>query len=301
MTRSASPDAVSASGVMLAIGAYGAWGVVPLFWHELRALDAVEILAHRVAWSLVFVTAALGLTGRFKAARAVLADAKLRRRLLLTSALISVNWGVFIWSVSTHRLVDASLGYFINPLVNVALGVAVLREHLRRLQLIAVALGAVGLVGMIAAAHTIPWLALLLAATFAGYGLLRKTAPVESLVGLFVESLVVAPLAIGYIVWREATHHGVLFGGDARLVALVIASGPVTALPLAAFAAAARRLPLTRLGFFQYLSPSLQVLIAVWVFGEPLGAGRLGAFAIIWFALGVSSLDLIFSARLRGR
>jgi chloramphenicol-sensitive protein RarD len=279
------------AGVIYAVLAYGAWGVVPLFWKQLERLDALEILAHRVFWSLVFVGAALLAVKRGHKALEALRSRKQMSYLVLSGALIAGNWGLFIWAVLEHRLLEASLGYFMNPLVNVVLGVALLRERLRRAQGVGVLLGASGLLVMLVATSSPVWVALTLASSFAVYGYLRKVAPVESLVGLFVETLLISPAAIFVLVSREIAGTGLFSGGDLALLPWAIMAGPVTAVPLAMFAAAARRLPLSVLGFFQYLAPSLQFLLAVTAFGEKVEPARLAAFGLIWLALVVVSID----------
>lgn len=278
-------------GTLYALVAYGSWGVVPLFWKLLDRMGAAEILAYRVACSVVFVLAVLAATKRLEAVRAVFRDRSTLRLLIASSLLIALNWGVFIWAVTTGHLVDASLGYFVNPLVSVVLGVVLLRERLRRLQWIAVALGGVGLALMFLSRASGLVVPLTLALTFATYGYLRKMAPVESMIGLFVETLVCAPLAIGYLIVVEASGEGILARGELTLLPLALLAGPVTAVPLAAFAAAARRMPLSTLGFFQYIAPSLQFLTAVVLFGEKVEPGRFAAFAIIWAALAAITLD----------
>lgn len=278
-------------GVIYAVLAYGAWGVVPLFWKHLESLDALEILAHRVFWSLVFVGVALFAAKRGTKALEALKSRKQMSYLVLSGALIAGNWGLFIWAVLQHRLLEASLGYFMNPLVNVVLGVALLGERLRRAQGIGVALGASGLLVMLIATSSPVWVALTLASSFAVYGYLRKVAPVESLVGLFVETLLISPAAIYVLVSRELAGTGLLARGEFTLLPWAIMAGPVTAVPLAMFAAAARRLPLSVLGFFQYLAPSLQFLLAVTAFGEKVEPARFAAFGLIWLALVVVTVD----------
>jgi chloramphenicol-sensitive protein RarD len=286
-------------GVVFAVLAYGSWGLVPLFWRLVRDIDPLEILAHRVAWSLVVVAGLLAVLG---GGRAALAAMRSRRTLLLflaSSAVIGVNWGLFIWAVSTNHLSDASLGYFINPLANVVLGVVALKERLGRGQRVSVALAAIAVLFLVVAGGVFPWLALTLAGTFAAYGLMRKLAPLESLAGLFVETLVLAPVALGAIAFFELRGGGALSRGEPRLVLLLAASGAVTALPLVWFAAAARRLPLSTLGLFQYIAPSLQLLVAVFLFGEVVEPARWGAFALIWLALAIHSVALVRDGRLR--
>jgi chloramphenicol-sensitive protein RarD len=283
-------------GVVYAVLAYGSWGLVPLFWKLLEGVGPLEILAHRIAWSLLLVTALLVMTG---GARSAFGAIKKRRTLLLflaSSALIAANWGLFILAVMTHRLADASLGYFINPLANVVLGVMVLGEKLARLQKLAVGLAAFAVAFLLIAGGTFPWLAFALAGSFAIYGLLRKLAPLESIAGLFVETLVLTPVALVAIVWFES-HGGAFSGGDHRLALLLATSGPITALPLVWFAAAARKLPLSTLGLFQYLAPSLQLLVAVFVFREDVPVQRFIAFGLVWAALAIHTVHLLRNAK----
>ena len=293
------PDPVrDGGGVVYAVLAYGSWGLVPLFWKLLDGVGPVEILAHRIAWSLILVTALLFLTGGAKSAFGAF---KIRRTLLLflaSSALIAVNWGLFILAVTTHRLADASFGYFINPLANVVLGVVVLGEKLARLQKIAVGLAALAVGFLLIAGGTFPWLAFALAGTFAIYGLIRKLAPLESIAGLFVETLVLTPVALAAIVWFES-HGGAFSRGDHHLALLLVACGPITALPLVWFAAAARKLPLSTLGLFQYLAPSLQLLVAVFVFREDVPVQRFVAFGLVWAALVIHTTHLLRSSARR--
>jgi len=280
------------SGLAFALGAYGAWGVIPLYWRLLSALSPVEILAHRVAWSLVFVGAAVLAMGDRDSLRAALRDRRTRALLGASSLLIGVNWVVFIASIQMHRLSEASLGYFINPLVNVALGVAVFRERLRPGQGASIASALVGVVILVAFNGSFPWIALALASTFAAYGLIRKLAPVPSAVGLLVETLVLSPLALTYLGHLASSHSGAFALGPSTL-ALLSLSGPLTALPLVWFARAARALPLSTLGIVQYVAPTLQFLIAVFVLGEPMPAARWAAFGFIWLALVIFSVDLV--------
>jgi chloramphenicol-sensitive protein RarD len=290
------PRPVAPTGLLFAIAAYGAWGVVPLYWRLLSSVSPVEILAHRIAWSLVFVSAlAFAMGARADLLRA-LRDRRTRAMLAASSVLIGVNWVVFIGSIQAHRLSEASLGYFINPLVNVALGVAVFREQLRAAQRVSIALALLGVGILVASNATFPWIALVLAASFASYGLLRKLAPVPATVGLLVETLLLAPLALGYLAHLAASRAGAFALGPGTL-ALLALSGPLTALPLVWFARAARAMPLATLGIVQYLAPTLQFLIAVFVFGEAMPATRWAAFGCIWLALGLFSVDSVRAHR----
>ncbi|MBX9814048.1 MAG: EamA family transporter RarD [Sphingomonas sp.] len=286
-----------ARGLPLALGAYVLWGLLPLYFVPLRGVGAVEVVAHRICWSLLLLGAIVLLAGRGARLKAALTDPKTRARLVLSAVLIAINWLVYVWSVETRHVVEASLGYFLNPLVNVVLGTALLGERLGRAQAAAVALAGAG-VAVLALGMGVGhgfWVSLTLAISFALYGLVRKTTPVEALEGLTIETLVLAPLAAGYLAWHGAP--GLAQGG--AVPALLFASGAVTAMPLLLFAAAARRLPLTTLGLIQYLSPSLQFLIAVALLGERLTIAHLICFALIWSGLALVAADGVRAARRR--
>ncbi len=289
------------AGSLFAIGAYGAWGVVPIFWKLLQRMSAWQILAHRVVWSLVLMIGVLAAGRRLRDVRSALRAPRTVALLVLSSALIGCNWGLFIWAVTANRLVDASFGYFMNPLVNVVLGVVLLREKLRRLQWVAVGVAGVGLAVLLVSHGRGLAVGLTLAGTFAAYGLCRKVVQVDALVGLFVETLVCAPFAVAYLVRSETRGEGLVAMGSPSLFALAVLAGPITALPLASFAAAARRLPLSTLGFFQYLSPSLQLGLAVLAFGERVEPARLASFALIWAALVAMTADALLARRRAGR
>jgi chloramphenicol-sensitive protein RarD len=228
--------------------------------------------------------------GQLKDLRTVLSPGRTLGMLAAASVLIAVNWLVYIWAVVQGRVMEGSLGYFINPLVNVALGVAFLGEQLQRPVKIAVALAALGVGWLTVGLGHPPWISLALAFSFGSYGLLRKIVPVGAVLGLCVETLLLAPFALGTLAWLGIQGRLAFGSGDLRLDGLLILAGPITALPLLLFAAAARRLPLSTLGFVQYLSPTLQLLLAVLVFGEPLDAARAGAFVFIWLGLAVFTL-----------
>ncbi len=290
------PRSTAPTGLLFALAAYASWGVNPLYWRLLTGVSPVEILAHRVAWSLGLVTAMVfALGGRDDLLRA-LRDRRTRAMLAASSVLIGINWVAYIAAIQTNRLSESSLGYFINPLVNVALGVAVFRERLRPAQRVSIGLALVGVAILVASSAVFPWIALVLASTFATYGLLRKLAAVPSAVGLLVETLVLAPLALVYLGRLAASHEGAFALGPGTL-ALLALSGPVTALPLVWFARAARSLPMSTLGIVQYVSPTLQFLLAVFVFGEPMPAARWAAFGFIWLALGLFSVDFVRASR----
>jgi chloramphenicol-sensitive protein RarD len=274
------------------VAAFLMWGLFPLYWKLLAAVPAVEVVAHRVAWGLVAVAAWVTLRARWADARAVAARPRTVLRLAGSAALISVNWLMYIWAVVHDRLVEASLGYFVNPLVNVVLGVLVLHERLNRAQRIAVALASAGVALLTFAHGRLPWIALALALTFGLYGLARKTVGADAVVGLLWETALVTPLAAAYLVFldhRGAGSFGASHPGTSVLLAL---GGPITAVPLALFAQGARALPLSTIGFLQYLSPSIQFLLAVLVFREPFAAAHAATFAFIWAALAILTGDL---------
>ncbi len=277
------------AGGLFALAAYGTWGVAPAYWKALSGVDPIEVVAHRILWAALFLGIALVAVGRLGEVRAAFRSLAVLRTLALTAALIVTNWCIFVWAVQSDHLLEASLGYFINPLVNVALGVLFLRERLHRLQLAAVALAAAGVLELTLALGAAPWVALALATSFGFYALLRKVAPVAPLVGLFVETALCAPFALALIVHRELAGTGALGTHGLAIDALLVASGIVTALPLVWFAAAARRLTLSSLGLFQYIAPTGQFLLAAIAYGEPVTRPYVIAFGVIWVALGLYS------------
>ncbi|HET6818211.1 MAG TPA: EamA family transporter RarD [Mycobacteriales bacterium] len=270
-------------GIVLGVAAYVMWGLFPIYWPWLEPGGALEVLAHRVVWSLVFVLALVLVVRR--RARGIPYDARSLRLLCAAAVLIGINWGVFIWAVNHGRVLDGSLGYFINPLVTVALGVFVLGERLRTLQWSAVAIAAVGVTILAVETGHPPWVALVLALTFGTYGLVKRVVGVGALQGLAVEAAVLAPVALGYLIWLGASGGSTFTGHGASHVLLLMSSGPVTAVPLLLFAGAAARMPLSQLGVLFYLNPTMQFLIGVFVKHEPLTAGRLAGFALVWVAL----------------
>lgn len=285
------------SGHLSAALAFVIWGLFPLYFRALAHVPPLQVLAHRIVWSLVFVLAVLALRRRWEG----LAGALRRPRVLavsaLSAALLSGNWFVYIWAVQHGHVVEASLGYFINPLVNVVLGCAVLHERLRRAQWAAVALAAAGVAWLTWQAGQPPWIALFLAATFATYGLLRKTAPLGPLDGLALETLLLAPLAGAALALWVAAGSDAFSGGDTATRWLLAAAGPVTAIPLLLFAAGARRITLATLGLLQYIGPTLQLLLGLWLFGEDFGPARAVGFGAIWLALALYSAEGGWHAR----
>jgi chloramphenicol-sensitive protein RarD len=265
------------------------WGLFPLYWPLLEPAGAVEILAHRVVWSLVAVALLLVLTGR-----SVRNLPRARRPLALLVAaavLIAVNWGVYIWGVNNGHVVETSLGYFINPLVSVALGVLVLGERLRRLQWVAVAVAAAGVGVLTVAAGRPPWIALTLAFSFGTYGLVKAVVGVGAVEGLVVETAVLAPVAVLFLAISAAGGHGNFTNHGPGHALLLTTAGVVTAVPLLAFAGAAARVPLNRLGLLQYMTPTIQFLIGVLVRHERVTAGRMAGFVVVWAALALFTVD----------
>ena len=290
-----SPSTRPNTGILLGIGAYVIWGLLPLYLKLLHAVPATQILAHRILWSVLLLAA---IVLPLKRAGAIRGAARGRTLLLLMASalLIAVNWLVYIWSVQSGHVLEASLGYFINPLVNVALGVVVLGEKIRRVQWTAVALAGLGVLIMAASGGGAIWISLVLALSFGTYGLLRKIAAIDALGGLFVETLLLAPFAAGVLLLASAQGDAA-FGHDRGLDTLLILAGAATAIPLLMFAAAARRMPYAALGLLQYIAPTLQFAEAVLIFGEPLRRGDLLAFGLIWTGLAIYAVDGIRVAR----
>ena len=275
--------------------AYLLWGLFPLYWPLLRPAAAIEILAHRVVWSLALLAGILALTGGFAWMR------KLGRRraglLAVAAVLISVNWGMFIYGVNSDQVVETSLGYFINPLVTVALAVAVLGERLRRRQMFAVAVAAAAVIVLALDYGRPPWIALTLAFSFALYGLVKKRADVDGIRSLAVETCFLAAPALGYLAWLGSTGAGTFTSEGAAHTGLLIAGGVATAVPLVLFGVAAIRVPLSTLGLLQYMTPTMQFLIGVLLYGEPMPLSRLVGFVLVWVALAIFTVDAVRATR----
>jgi chloramphenicol-sensitive protein RarD len=288
-------------GVASGITAYALWGVFPLYFPLLQPAGGVEIVAHRVVWSLVFVAALLTVARRWRLVRAAVADRRTLLVLTVAAVLIAVNWLVFVYGVNSGHVVETSLGYFINPLVSVLLGVAVFGERLRPLQWAAVAIAAVAVVVLTVDYGRPPWIALTLAATFGLYGLMKKLVRVEAAPGLFVETaLVVVPAAVALGV-LQGSGEGTAFGYGAGHLLLLMSGGVATAIPLMLFAAATRRIPLSTVGLLQYLTPLMQLAIGVFVRHEPMPPARLAGFVVVWVALAVFTGDSLRNARAGSR
>jgi chloramphenicol-sensitive protein RarD len=290
-------------GTLYGATAYLLWGVFPLYFPLLQPTGAVEILLHRVVWTLVVCLAVLALLGGWRRVADVVRSGRRMSLLAVAAVVIAVNWGVYIYGVNSGQVVQAALGYFINPVVTVLLGVVVLRERLRPLQWTAVGLGIIAVAVLTVAYGSLPWIALTLAVSFAVYGLAKNRVGrgVGALTSLTVETAILSPLALGLIVWLEASGRGTLGANGLAHGALLATTGVVTAVPLLFFAAAARRVPLTTIGLLQYLAPVLQFVIGVAVFREEMPASRWAGFALVWVALMILTADTLRTARSRAR
>ena len=296
---SAAGRADAARGTWVAVGTFVLWGLAPLYWHLLKAVPSLQIVLHRVVWSALMVGAFLFWRDGRHWFRAVLAGhPRLWWMLLLSGVLISCNWGLYIWAVNAGHVVETALGYFINPLLNVVIGVLFLKERLRPWQWLSVAIAAAGVLWLTFRYGSFPWIALALAASFGIYGVIRKLVPVDSVVGLGVESAYLLPPVLVVLLWMEATGQGGFGAGyGAWLSTLLVLSGIATALPLVGFAYAVRRIPLTSVGILQYIAPILQFLIGVFLLGEAFDRTRLVGFACIWLALAVFVVDGLRNSR----
>ncbi|MBL8308283.1 MAG: EamA family transporter RarD [Rubrivivax sp.] len=286
-------------GLASALGAFVIWGLFPLYIQFIAQVPAVEVVLHRSVWSLLLVLGILAVQRRWTWLSESLRQPRRLLLFTLSALLLWANWIVYVYAAQTGRVVEASLGYFINPLVSVMLGVLVLRERPGAVQWTAVALAAAGVAWLTVVAGRLPWIALTLAATFGLYGLLRKTASLGALEGLALESLLLAPVVVPALAWWTVAHDGVLRAGPASTLGWLLLSGPLTAAPLLFFANAARQMPLASLGLIQYLSPTLQFLLGVWVFHEPFDSRRLLGFVLIWSGLALVSMHALRSLRNR--
>lgn len=278
-------------GIAYAVLAYAAWGMLPLYWKYLERVPAFEILAHRIFWSFLFVLALLLLYRRGTLFKEALCNMRIALPAFLASLLISANWFIYIWAVNNGHVIESSLGYYINPLLSVGLGVLVLKERLTRWQIVALSLAGVGVLILTLQYGKVPWIAFSLAVTFGLYGLVKKQAQTEAMVGLALETFFVAPLALIYIVFLEAKGAGAIGFVSAAEMGLLLGAGVVTAFPLLWFAKGARTVPLSMLGFIQYLSPTITLAIGVFVFKEAFTAVHTISFAFIWCALLLYSLS----------
>jgi chloramphenicol-sensitive protein RarD len=283
-------------GAFAAALCYFLWGLVPLYWRELAEIDAFELIAHRHVWSLVLLLGIVAFQRGFGTLAQALNTPRAFAINTVSALLLTSNWLVYVWAVNRGHVIETSLGYFLVPLANVAAGRFVLHEHLRRLQWLAIGLAAFGVAFMIVQAGRPPWIALALAGSWGGYSLMRKKSPLPAVTGLTVETLLLAPIAIGFLLWRHHTGQGALGRVDLPTHALVLSAGVITAIPLLLFGYGARRIRLTTLGLLQYLAPSVQLVLGVWVFHEAFSRARVFSFSFIWAALILYTADNLLSA-----
>jgi chloramphenicol-sensitive protein RarD len=287
-------------GLWMALGAFLIWGLMPLYWHLLKAVPSLQIVLHRVIWGAILVAAWLFWQRGRHWIRQVLVQPRLAWMLALSGVFIAFNWGLYIWAVNAGHVVETSLGYFINPLLNVVIGVAFLRERLNPAQWTSVAIAAGGVLWLTFHYGSFPWIALTLAFSFAMYSVIRKLAAVDAIPGLGIESLYLLLPALVALGWLEAHGQGGFFGGwGLGLDALLVIGGALTALPLIGFSYAVRRIPLSVVGLMQYIAPTMQLLIGVLLFGEPFGRDRAIGFVMIWIALAIFAADGYRRARRR--
>lgn len=288
------------AGMLFAVAAYSMWGIAPIYFKTIAFVPAGEILMHRVIWSaLVLAILIVGLK-HINKLRTAFASGKVLRTLLLAGLLLAANWLLFIWSVNNNYLLEASLGYYINPLINVFLGRIFLGETLRPLQKVAVAVAAVGVLILVLNYGSLPWIALTLAFSFSIYGLLRKQVAVDSIPGLFIETLMMLPMAIIYWIWFAEVSNSFV-DNELNLNVLLLCAGVVTTAPLLCFTAAARRLKYSTLGFFQYIGPTIMFILAAWLYNEPLSEARLLTFVFVWCALLLFTFDSVRAYRKQRR
>jgi chloramphenicol-sensitive protein RarD len=282
-------------GILYGFAAYGSWGVFPLYFKMVGFVSPLEILAHRVVWSFLILSLMVAVLGRWRELLRELQSPKLLLMLGLSTLLIAANWLAFIYAITSGQVLQASLGYFVNPLLNVLLGVALLRERLRPLQTLSIVLAFAGLLVLAGFVGQLPWIAATLAVTFSLYGLMRKIMPVDGLVSLTVETLILTPVALVYLFCMSSA--GRLAPGGLHTLGLLVLSGPVTTLPLLFFGAAARRLRLSTMGVLQYLSPTLQFLLAVLVYREHFSMAQITSFGFIWTGIIIYTADSLRAAR----
>jgi chloramphenicol-sensitive protein RarD len=291
-----SSQGLSTKGLLAAIASFLIWGALPLYLHPIHELSSFQIIAHRIAWACVLVVIWLAVRGDLGALRRLFSNPTILSRLVLSAVLVTVNWTGYVWAVGHGRVLEASLGYFINPLCNVLLGVVFLRERLNVAQWTAVGIAAAAVLYISVAAGATPWIALTVATSFSLYGLLRKVIHVEALQGLAVETIVLMPFALGYLLWCEANGTGAFGHASAGVNALLVGCGAVTAVPLFLFALGTRLIPYSTAGLLLYITPSLQLLCGIYLYHESFAGARAIGFALIWLALVIYAGDGVWRA-----
>jgi chloramphenicol-sensitive protein RarD len=289
---SASADAEARLGLLCGIAAYALWGLFPIYLKALAPADPAEVVAHRILWSVPFGAFVLGLRGQWRETFAALKNPRIVLRLSVAAVLIAGNWLVYVWAVANDRVLEASLGYYINPLIFIAMGVLVLKERLSRAQIFAVALAAAGVAALVIGAGVFPWPSFVLAFSFTCYGFVRKTTNVGAMPGLFIETVVLSPVALLFLIHLQNVGALALGHVSGALDFLLFLAGPVTVVPLVLFALAARRLSLTMLGFLQYIGPTGQFILGLY-YGEAFTLYHAICFALIWAALALISIDAV--------
>jgi chloramphenicol-sensitive protein RarD len=284
-------------GVWLAVGAYAAWGLFPIYWKWLHAVPALQLLGHRMVWSFVLLIGTVLVLGQWRTFRAVAVQPRTLRIYFLAALLIGVNWFVYVWGVNAGHIVETSLGYFINPLLSVLLGVIVLHERLRPLQWIPIGLAAAGVLYLTIVYGAVPWISLILAFSFGLYGLVKKLAPLNALHGLTLETGILFGPMLAYLIAVELNGEGAFLHTGTLPDLLMIGAGVVTVIPLLMFASAARQIPLTLVGILQYIAPTGQFLLGVLIYGESFTTDRLIGFSLVWLALAIFTAENVWQRR----
>lgn len=288
------PGSSHRTGIIYGVLSFGLWGLLPIFWKQLGSVPSIEQTLYRLVFGAVTFALGAVVFGQWPEVQRLLADRKKLRWFVLSGLLISTNWLVFLYAVEAERMVESSLGYYLNPLLNVLMGTLLLGERLSRLRWAAVVVAGLGVLGLVVATGTVPWIALVLSGSFASYGLVRKQAPASAMVGSTVELGFLIPIALGVLVWRGG---GALATASPWISSLILLTGVATAVPIGLFVAAARRVPLSTLGFMQFMAPTLQLLLGVLVYGEDFGPVKAGCFAVIWLACALFSVEALRSKR----
>jgi chloramphenicol-sensitive protein RarD len=287
------PRSEERAGVGYAVGAYLLWGFLPLYWYLVHEVPAVEMTAHRTLWCVVLLGLLTLIRGRVGEIVAILRTPRTRWTLVATSALITVNWTLFMYALVTDQVVESSLGYYMTPVLNFAFGILLMHERPSRLRMFCIALATCGVLVQLFAFGRLPWLALGLAVTFGLYGYFRKKAPVAAMDGLLVETMLVVPVAILLIVWWHVQGTGLFLIGNVKRDVLLVIGGALTIAPLALFAAAMRRVRMTTMGFLQYMAPTISLLVAVFILNEPFDLGDLVSFGFIWAAIAIAVFETL--------